>query len=120
MIEKALIIRQPYLNQILSGGKIWEMRSRPNKVTGKIGLIEAGSGLVVGTCFIGRSMPPLYTERMAGYFQHCHKVEDLRLIVDKWRYPWPVNAARRLPKPVPYNHPKGAVIWVDIKHLGLE
>jgi hypothetical protein len=38
---------------------------------------------------------------------------DQPLYYDK-TYAWVLRHARRLPKPVPYTHPSGAVIWVKL------
>ena len=40
-------IKKKYLDRILDNGKVWEMRSSKTKITGRIGLIESGSGLIV-------------------------------------------------------------------------
>jgi hypothetical protein len=32
----------------------------------------------------------------------------------KWTTAWVLQRARSLPKPVPYRHPAGAVIWVNL------
>mgnify|MGYP003341256152 FL=1 len=47
-MERGLIIRQSWLKKIFNDGKIWEMRSTKTDIRGKIGLIESGSGLIVG------------------------------------------------------------------------
>ena len=43
---------------------------------------------------------------------------------DPPQYAWVLDQVRRLPKPVPYEHPRGAVIWVTLpdtirRRLGL-
>jgi hypothetical protein len=45
---KALIIKKEWLDKIFDEGKVWEMRTTRTKVTGKIGLIESGTGLIIG------------------------------------------------------------------------
>lgn len=47
-MKRALIIKKNWLDKIFNDGKRWEMRSRNTKIRGKIGLIESGSGLIVG------------------------------------------------------------------------
>lgn len=114
-MDRALIIRRPHIDKILSGEKIWEMRSKPTKVRGRIGLIEAGSGLIVGECEIlgvGESIKNFNL----GYGQHFHRVEDLSLL-DKWHIPWIMGNPVRYKEPIPYDHPKGAVIWVKVDIL---
>src|SRR5687768_7447366 len=46
--EAGLLIRAPYIEWILDGLKIWEMRSKRTARRGRIGLIRSTSGLVVG------------------------------------------------------------------------
>jgi len=114
MISRALIIKKQYLDLIFDNDKIWEMRStivKP-KLFGRICLIEAGSGLIVGeTDLIGCGKP--LSERMALLTKNFHQVEDLELL-KKWKYPWLLENAKRYEKPIPYKHPQGAVIWVKL------
>jgi hypothetical protein len=109
---KALIIRKEWLDLILDGTKTWEMRSRPTKVRGRILLIEAGSGHIVGECIIdGCAYRPIPLEDNP-YFDK-HQVGDTNLL-KKWCYPWFLSEIHRYVKPIPYTHPKGAVVWVNI------
>ena len=112
-VNRALIVRQPWIDMILKGEKVWEMRSKPTKITGRIGLIEQGTGLIVGEVTLercGRELTNLVTAKATTVF---HKVDDLGLL-KKWRYPWVLSNPRRYVSPVPYSHPKGAVTWVKI------
>jgi hypothetical protein len=108
---KALIIQKQWLDMILDGSKTWEMRSRPTKVRGRILLIEAGSGHIVGECVLENSLTrPLIRPEL---FEHKHRVADISLLKN-WCYAWSISNAKRYDKPIPYNHPKGAVVWVNI------
>ena len=49
MIEKGLIIDEPWISMILRGSKTWEMRKTITKIRGPIALIRKGSKQVVGT-----------------------------------------------------------------------
>ena len=111
-IERALIVRQPWLDLILSGEKTWEMRSKPTKVRGRIGLIEQGTGLIVGECELVNSGESINNFNL-GYGQHLHKVNDFDLL-EKWHYPWVLSNAVRYEVPIKYKHPRGAVTWVRI------
>ena len=113
MIERALIVRQPHLDKILSGLKLWEMRSTMTNVRGVVGLIEQGSGLIVGEVEITGCRQPIETRTQAFAFGCLHHVDDLDLL-KKWRFPWVLANAKRYDKPKPYNHPAGAVIWVKV------
>ena len=110
-MERALIIRQPWIGKILSGEKIWEMRSTSTKVRGVIGLIEQGTGLIVGEAEIATVFGPLTRQHCeAGFKKHCVPAEQY----DKWKFAWVLFDAKRYDEPIPYDHPKGAVIWVKI------
>ena len=108
---KCLIVQKKWLDKILDEGKTWEMRSTKTKVRGQIGLIEAGSGKIVGEAFLSGcfNSPVLKTE----YFIKYHKIEDLTLL-DRWPYAWTLIGSKRYSKPIPYTHPRGAVIWVNV------
>lgn len=77
-MERALIIRKPWIDRILNNGKTWEKGSRTTKVRGEIGLIEA----VLSGC----AHCPLTEFERVITVEH-HQVEDLDLL-KKWGYPW--------------------------------
>lgn len=111
--SRGLIIRQPWIGLILAGKKNWEMRATKTKVKGRIALIEAGAGLIVGeTDLIGCGEPIAGIEE-AKHYLDMHCVEDFKLL-EKWKYPWILLGTKKYKKPIPYQHPKGAVIWVDL------
>ncbi len=109
MIQRSLIVKKYWLDKIFDEGKVWEMRTTKTSITGIVGLIESGSGLIVGemnlTGCSERQVPK--TE----YLKKYHKVDDLDLL-DKWKWAWFLRDAKRYDEPTPYDHPKGAVIWV--------
>ena len=43
----------------------------------------------------------------------AHQVDDLSLL-EKWCYAWRLCKVKKYDKPIPYDHPKGAVIWVNL------
>ena len=98
----------------MDGTKIWEMRGSTSKPKGKIGLIEAGSGLIVGICEHLGSGHPIDSEETAIATKPFHQVEDISKL-KKWKYPWFMKDAYRLDQPIPYDHPQGAVIWVNLE-----
>ena len=46
--SKSLIVQAPWVNLILLGVKVWELRSTPCQFRGRFGLIESGTGMIVG------------------------------------------------------------------------
>ncbi len=87
------------------------MRSRLTKILGKIQLIESGSGLIVGECEIIDSFKVLDKDFDSTF--NKHKVENTSLL-KKWNCAWVISNAIKYNKPIPYNHPIGAVIWVNL------
>lgn len=111
-MERALIVRKEWLDKILDGSKVWEMRSTPTKIRGKVGLIEAGSGLIVGECEIVDSLLALRPWEYEMTQPH-HQVDNHDLL-EKWCHPWWLKNAKRYDDPIPYEHKKGAVVWVRL------
>ena len=110
---KCLIVRQPWVDKILDGSKLWEMRSRSTTVRGRIGIIEAGTGTIVGEVTLTDVAEPIRDMQDAEATTCFHQVENISLL-KKWRYPWVMAEPVRYEKPVPYQHPKGAVVWVNV------
>ncbi|MGI9360209.1 MAG: DUF4357 domain-containing protein [Parasphingorhabdus sp.] len=113
---KGLLIRKRWLDLILDGQKTWEMRSRKTKVRGPIALIESGSGTVVGTAKLVDSLAPL---KATNYMEHRNRhaiPEDMLddVIANGWVHPWVLTEVQRLASPVSYDHPSGAVTFVNL------
>lgn len=116
MITRALIIKKKWLDLILSGEKVWEMRSRPTTIRGPIGLIESGSGLIVGHAYLTASDIVDPSIRRKTFVFHSVSDQDM---LEKYPYAWVLTGASKYDKPIPYKHPKGAVIWVNLEKQGI-
>lgn len=116
-ISRALIVAEPWLDLILSGKKIWEMRSRSTKLRGWVGLIRKGSGKVVGAVKITGSGDALDTNAMlANHDRHLIPVDTIRAgLVASWNTPWYLENAIKFAEPIHYHHPSGAVTWVSLE-----
>jgi hypothetical protein len=115
-IMKALIIREPWIEQILAGSKTWEMRSSRTHMRGRIGLIRQGTGMVVGVADLVCSPPRLNAAKLSAS-RHLHAIpeEDTAAAYKKGRlYPWVLCNARRLERPVRAGQKPGQVIWVSL------
>ena len=110
--DRGLIIRKEWLHEIFHNGKVWEMRSMSTNMRGRIALIEGGSGLIVGQCELVDSFEVTASEAASNF--NKHRVADLSLLT-KWRFAWVIKNVNPYETPVPYKHPKGAVIWVNLK-----
>ena len=85
---RCLIIKQPYLEEILAGTKTIEFRSRATLIRGRIGLIQSGrKGEILGTV-------ELHDCRDAGH-----------------SYEWMLREVRRLPLAVQFQQNPGCVVW---------
>lgn len=110
-MAKGLIVKSEWLNEMFVNGKRWEMRSTNTKHRGEFNLIEQGTGLVVGKATLIDSFK--VDEALAKCSVDIHKVTDLFLL-KKWCWAWSLTDVIKYDKPIPYTHPKGAVIWVNL------
>ena len=67
VFEKAIVIDEPWVSQVLRGDKAWEMRSKPTRHRGPVGIIRKGSGQVVGTASLIDSLPALSRPEFTKY-----------------------------------------------------
>ena len=112
---KALIIKKHWLDEILSGHKTWELRGSRTSTRGRIGLIESGSGHVIGTCDVVDVVGPLSAADLRRTItKHRVPSKQLRRAPYKHTYAWVMQSARRYARPRRYEHPQGAVIWVNL------
>lgn len=115
IVKKALIIDSPWIEKILAGNKVWEMRSTRASHRGPFGLIQKGSGQVKGIATLHSVSGPYNNEELAEHYSLHHVGPDLYERPDyKWRYAWELSSAIALPSPVSYRHKNGAVTWVDL------
>lgn len=116
MPTKGLIIKSPYIDRILAGTKVWEMRSSATRVRGSIALIKKGSGQVVGVAnLVGVKGPLTKQDKLKTIDKHQISVDRLETgETDKWDTAWVLENAQPLKTPVHYQHPSGAVIWVNL------
>lgn len=109
-----LIIKKKWLDLIVSGKKILEIRSSN---TGKIGeeiyLLEGGTHRVVARCIIESTHPISNSNWSNEQKYHCVNCsyEDLRKRY-KTPYAWVLKDVKPIIGNKYYKHPKGAVIWV--------
>lgn len=114
---KALVIDEPWIGKILRGEKTWEMRKTASHQRGRIALIRKGSGLVVGTADLIDSLSRIVSRNAYAEAEAFHGIppeRQDRAFADGWTTPWVLANARLLASAVPYQHPSGAVIWVNL------
>jgi hypothetical protein len=101
---------------ILDGKKTWEIRGSPTGIRETIGLIASGSGTVVGVCDLVDCVGPLTATSFRKNAERAGlRPNDARLGWYRTTYAWVLANPRYLLKPVAYEHPPGAVIWVKLQ-----
>ena len=113
---KGLLIKSPWIEKILEGKKTWEIRGTNTRIRGTIALIRSGSSLVVGTCELVNVVGPLsLSDFRKTTKNHCVKPSAVgKHLPYKETYAWVLSNVKPLREPVPYKHPRGAVIWVNL------
>jgi hypothetical protein len=112
---KALVIKPVPMNKILNGSKSWEVRRGRCQIRGRIGLIESGSGTVVGIAELRDCVGPLTRKLRIQNAQHIGVTP--KTAGQPWPrglYAWVLKRRQRLTKPVQYKHPNGIVRWVPL------
>ena len=112
---RALLIRRPWIDLILGGKKTWEIRGSRTSVRETIGLVPSGSGTVIGVCGVVDCVGPLTAEQ---FRKNANKAgmgpSEATLGWYRQTYAWVLEKPRILKRPVKYQHPYGAVIWVRL------
>jgi len=112
---KALIIKPEPMRKILDGSKSWEIRAGRCHVRGLIGLIESGSGAVVGAAELVDCVGPLTrTLRLANARKMGVSAGEASKAWSRGLYAWVLKKRRRLSHPVRYKHPQGVIRWVSL------
>lgn len=118
---KGLIIKPHWADLILSGTKTWEIRGKRTEVRGTIGIIKSKSGMIYGTAEIvdcislhGPNDIDMIMENQLKHHVPLGSIQYLK----PWA--WVLENAKKFPEPVPYKHPQGAVIWVNLPNTAIE
>lgn len=114
---KGLIIREPWIDCIFEGKKTWEIRGSNTNIRGKIALIKSGTGKVFGTVDLVDCKKLSLSEYKQAEVYHQVPTENQTEAPYKQTYAWVLENAKLFPEPVPYEHPKGAVIWVNLSDI---
>lgn len=113
MTLDCLIIKKQFLDKIIRGEKIWEIRGSSTTKRGHIGLIESGSGQIVATAELIQSHGPLSSEELL-MNKDKTRIENEFNIKYKKVYAWELTNVKAI-EPISYKHPQGAIIWVKVQ-----
>jgi len=115
-VKSALIIKEKWLELILSSKKNWEIRGSATSKRGKIALIQSGSGKIYGYADLVDCIGPLSSNDLLKNLRK-HKIlkKNIKSIRYKKPYAWVLKNVKCLKTPKNYIHPQGAIIWVNLK-----
>lgn len=114
---KGLIVKSPWIDLILKGEKTWEIRGSHTKIRGKIALIKSGTGTILGTVDVVDSKLLTLEEYQASEAYHRRNKEDTANAPYKKIHAWLLKNPVLFDEPIPYEHPQGAVIWVNLPEI---
>jgi hypothetical protein len=113
---KGLLIKEPWIDKILNGKKCWEIRGSNTKIRGTIALIRSGSGTIVGTAELIDVIGPLSRNKLKRS-ESFHAIPPSHFksgLPYPKTFAWSLANIRKFKSPIPYKHPKGAVIWINL------
>lgn len=116
IIERALIIREPWISLILSGEKTWEMRTSWTSVRGWIALARKGTNTIAGLAYLSDCRPPLSALTYDQYFDF-HQIppdQTANVIENKWIFPWVFSDVVAFQEPIPFQSTPSAVTFVKL------
>jgi hypothetical protein len=122
--QRGLLIRDPYLSDILQGEKRWELRSFATRIRGPVGLIKSTTGRVFGEGVLRECIGPLDLEVLLNSSEiGPHDSREIKAsgqlpykneAGESSTYAWVFEDVHVYPEPIPYRHPSGAVTFVDL------
>ena len=115
--DRALIIKKPWVDLILNGAKIWEIRGAPTSCRGPVFLAASGKKALVGRVTIVDCFEISHDELPGFVTQHC--IADCSLVRYARVFAWVLEGAERFEAPREYIHPRGAITWVRLPHVRL-
>ena len=118
---KGLISKSPHIENILSGNKTWEIRGSNTNIRGEIALIKSGSGTIVGKCNVLDVIGPITIDDLeCNIDKHCVPLENIENVFGGYKkiFAWVLGNVTILSTPINYDHPQGAIVWVNIQING--
>ena len=117
--SRLLPVLSPYAEQIVKGEKVWELRSTNTQVRERVGIALVGTKTVIGDVRVVDSREVSRDELRE--YQDLHRVTpesiERMFSVKKKCFAWILELPREYPNPVPYEHPQGAIVWIQCRPL---
>lgn len=111
--DRALVIKKFWLDKIMAGKKVWEIRGGRTTYRGWIHLAQSKSGNLRG----GAKIVDCFHVKRSEFLKHrgSHCVQKLKDIKYKNIWAWVLEGAREYTAPFDYHHTTGAVIFVRVR-----
>lgn len=119
----ALVIKGHWLDKIFDENdpKDWEIRGCRTNKRGKIFLAQSGTGMIMGETNLVDCIELDLVDFKTGEIHHkIHEGFHHGKLPYTNTYAWVFKDSVRYDKPIPYDHPQGAVIWVKIPIATIE
>lgn len=128
-VDRALILKPNWVEEILYRGKDIELRSCATKVRGRVALASGGKlfgEVTIKNCFLNvcqrdrdgmwEDISPWSWDGL--YHRHHVCAFDCGPLLRTWKkiYAWELESPVAYNSPKDFFHPPGAVIWVILKH----
>ena len=111
--KNLLIVKNPWMEKILSRTKTWEIRGTSTQKRGLTHLGLSGSGgKILGCARLIDCLPLSREELCAQADKHC--IEDCNIVRYREIYAWALKDARRHEQPLRCTHVKGATTWIKL------
>ena len=111
---KGLIIKSPYIDDILSGIKKWELRGQSTNYRGTIMLLKSGTQTALGTVDIVDVKELTLEEYNNWNYRNDNDILRADRLPYENTYAYVLKNPKKFDQPKPYNHPAGAVTWVQL------
>ena len=112
----ALMVCEPWMSLLCQGTKTWELRGSRTLKHGRIALVASGTGgwVVGGATLVGCHGPLSAAQLAAAEALHCVPGGGTAFRRYKVVWAWEFAHASRAETPLRYEHPAGAIIWVNL------
>lgn len=111
---KGLIIKEPYISDILKGTKTWELRGSTTKIRGQIVLLKSGTKTAIGTVEIVDVKELTLDDYNSWDYRILYNKEPVNELPYKRTYAYILKNPKSFANPKAYIHPNGAIIWVNL------